>query len=127
VTELAPVILTVFGIALCATCLAGTYSPNALIRLVKRVWDHRLGIYGAVVARALLGALLLLVASSSKFPVIFLLLGVLALVSAVAVAFIGRQRIGRFIEMFENLPTWLLRVWLMFAGAFGGLLIYGVW
>jgi hypothetical protein len=101
------IVLIFFGVAIGVACVVGLVSPDVLIRFVKRAWDNQSGMYFAVVVRVLLGAV--------------------ALVAAVGIAVMGRDRVGRLIAMFEGFPHGLVRVWLVFGGAFGGFLIYGIW
>ncbi len=91
-----------------------------------RVVDQDWGIYFAVVVRLLMGAALIVAAPVSNFPVVFEVLGWIAIVAAVALILIGRERMAALIAWFVRRPTWLMRLWLLFGMAFGGFLIYGI-
>lgn len=91
-----------------------------------RALDRKSGIYVAVGSRLLLGGALILSASGSKFPLIFNIIGVLALVGAIVVAFIGRARLAAIIDWFARFPPAAIRAWLLFGFAFGVFMLYGV-
>jgi hypothetical protein len=74
----------------------------------------------------LLGGALILSASGSKFPLIFNIIGVLALVGAIVVAFIGCARLAAIIDWFARFPPAAIRTWLLFGFAFGVFMLYGV-
>ena len=121
-----PSVVVAFGIAICAMSVWGISSPDALIRIVKRVWDGKGGIYFAVIVRLVLGAALILVAANSNFPTAFMVLGVISVVAALVIPFM-RDQTSRLIARFEGSSAGLMRLWLLFDIAFGGFLIYGVW
>ena len=91
-----------------------------------RVVDQDWGIYFAVVIRLVMGAALIVAAPVSRFPVVFELLGWIAIAAAVAIIFIGRERIAALIAWFVRRSAWLIRLWLLFGMIFGGFLIYGI-
>ena len=74
----------------------------------------------------LLGAALIVAAPVSKFPLVFEILVWIAIVAAVAVIFIGRERIAAIAVWFVRRSVWLIRLWLLVGMAFGGFLIYGI-
>jgi hypothetical protein len=118
-------VVVVFGVVICAMSVWGIFSPDGLIRIVKRVWDAKGGIYAAVIVRLLLGAVLILVAGESRFPTVFMVLGVISVVAALVIPFM-KQRMSSIIAMLEDAAAGLIRVWLLFGMAFGAFLIYGV-
>ena len=80
----------------------------------------------AVVARLILGSVLILVAPDTRFPLLFQVIGWLAVVGAIALLVIGKERIGRLIGWLLERSDVLIRVWLVFGLAFAAFLIYGV-
>ena len=126
-TDILQIVLVVFAGAIGLLCVVGVGSPAALIGLVKRAWNRRSGFYGAVVGRLVLGALLIFLAPSSRFPDAFGVLGGISVVAAVVIALMGRSRVDVMIERFASFSPMVLRVWLLFGVAFAGFLIYGVW
>jgi uncharacterized membrane protein YfcA len=120
-------IIIAFGVVMCATCAISIYSPSRLIRAVRTHWDNKWGIYSAVVVRVVLGALLILAAPDTKFPVVFKALGIFFIVGAIAIAFAGRKPISALMAWVERLSPLLIRFYLLFGIAFGVFLIYGTY
>ena len=73
-----------------------------------------------------MGAALIVAAPVSKFPVVFEILGWIAIAAAVAIIFIGRERVAAIAAWFVRCPASLIRLWLLVGIAFGGFLIYGI-
>ncbi len=119
-------IVFLIGVLVCVLSLWGCFVPDKLTKLVMRVVDQEWGIYFAVVVRLLMGAALIVAAPVSRFPLIFEILGWIAIVAAVALIFIGRERMAALIAWFVRRSAWLIRLWLLFGMAFGGFLIYGI-
>jgi hypothetical protein len=84
------------------------------------------GFHVAVLARLLLGAALIIAAPESRFPVIFEILGWIAVLAAVAILLMGRERLRKFVAWFQKFSQLMIRVWLLFGIAFGAFLVYGV-
>ncbi len=121
------IVVLVAGISLCMFAAWGIYAPQSLLRSVKGMMDADWGIYFAVIVRLMLGVALIITAPGSRFPLVFLIVGWVAIVAGVAAVFIGRERLRRFTNWwFERFSPSGIRVWLLFAMAFGGVLIYGV-
>lgn len=121
--------ITVFVIGAAVTLLAtwGLFVPAKLMAWVSAVMDSDWGIYVAVVVRLLLGVALIIAAPASPFPVVFQVLGGIAILAAVALALMGRGPVRKIIVWFsEQISAAMIRVWLLFGIAFGGFLIYGV-
>ena len=94
---------------------------------VTSAMDKSWGIYVAVIVRLVLGSALIIVAPASLFPIVFQVLGVIAIVAAIAVLLMGRERMRRFLAWFsERFSAPIIRLWLLFGMAFGGFLVYGV-
>ena len=105
----------------------GIFAPQKLVTLVASVMDRHWGIYIAVVVRLVLGAALIIVAPASQFPIAFQVLGSIAIIAAVALALLGRERVRRLIvSWIGRLSAAMIRLWLLAGIAFGGFLIYGV-
>ena len=127
VVAVSQVVVLVAGIALGMFAGWGICTPKKLLRSVKAMMDADWGIYVAVVIRLALGVSLIVTVPVSRFPSVFLILGWTAIVAGVAAAFIGRERLRRFTNWwFERLSPPGIRLWVLFAMAFGGFLIYGV-
>jgi hypothetical protein len=120
------VVVMAFGALVCALSMWGIYAPRDLIGLVKRVMERTSGIYIAIIVRLVLGAALIVTAADSRFPRVFSVFGWVAIIAAVGLAIIGRERISRFAGWFDRFSPGFVRLWLLLGLAFGGILIYGL-
>ena len=94
---------------------------------VTSAMDKSWGIYVAVIVRLILGSALIIVAPASLFPIVFQVLGVIAIVAAIVLLFMGRERMRRFIAWFSaRFSAPIVRLWLLFGAAFGAFIVYGV-
>ncbi len=120
------VIVLVLGITVFGLSAWGMYSPDSLVKMVTLTMKQSYGIYVAVIVRLILGATLIIVAPVSRFPIIFNVIGWIAIIAAVGLILIGQENVGRIIAWFERFSTSIIRQWLLFGIAFAGFLIYGV-
>lgn len=124
---LSQISLLVIGVTIIVLAGWGIFAPEKLMTFVTSAMDKFWGIYVAVIVRLVMGSALIIVAPASPFPIVFQALGVIAIVAAVALALMGRERMRRFIAWFsERFSAPVIRLWLLFGVAFGGFLIYGV-
>ena len=121
----AQAIVAFFGVLLVVISLAGIASPPMLLRTVGRVVDRRRGLVFAVVVRVVLGVALLLAAAVSRWPVLFQVLGWLSLAAAVAIPFIGRERLSSLVDWIQGFHPVVVRVWLVVGLLFGAVLVLG--
>ena len=119
-------VVLVFGIVVGVLSIWGIIAPTRLISIVRSVMDRGFGIYAAVIARVLLGVALIIAAAESRFPTGFEILGWIAIAAAVGLAFIGRERLRKFIGWFDRFSPAQIRLWLVLGIVFGGFLVYGV-
>ena len=121
------IVVLVIGVIVIVLAGWGLFTPEKLMTFVTSAMDKYWGVYIAVIVRLFLGAALIIVAPASLFPIVFQALGVIAIVSAIALALMGRERIRRFIAWWsERFSLPIVRLWLLFGMAFGGFIIYGV-
>ena len=121
------IVVLVIGVAVIVLAGWGIFSPEKLMTFVTSAVDKYWGIYIAVIVRLVLGSALIIVAPASQFPIVFQALGVIAIVAAIALLLMGRERIQRFVAwLSERFSAQTVRLWLLFGMAFGGFLVYGV-
>jgi hypothetical protein len=121
------IIVLALGVTIIMLAGWGMFVPGNLVTLVTSVMDQQWGIYFAVIVRLVLGAALIIAAPASPFPIVFQALGWIAIVAAVALALLGRERVRKFVVgWFRRFAAPTIRLWLVFGMAFGGVLIYGV-
>ncbi|MGB5510808.1 MAG: hypothetical protein WBM87_03770 [Woeseiaceae bacterium] len=119
--------LLVIGITIIVLAGWGIIAPEKLMAFVSSAMNKSSGIYIAVIVRLVLGSALIIVAPASLFPIVFHVLGVIAIVAAIALLLMGRERMRRFIAWFSaRFSAPIVRLWLLFGVAFGGFLVYGV-
>ena len=114
------------ALVIIALCVYGVITPKGLIGLVMGVWDKSYAMFLAVVVRIALGVLILVAAETSRFPTVFFIIGWISIVAAIAIAIVGKERIGKVIGWGMQLPQLLMRMWCLFGVAFGLFLGYGV-
>jgi len=119
------VAIAIFGVLVCLGSLVGIVAPAKLIGVVRSVMDRPGVLYLAVIVRVALGVLLIAAAPVSRFPLLFLVFGWIAIAAALAIPFIGYVRMVRLMEWFVRMPAAAIRGWLIFGLAFGAFLIYG--
>ncbi len=78
----------------------------------------------AIAMRLGFAVLLWYAAADLRWPLAMRVLAVIALLAAIAIAIIGRDRLDRLVDWWLTRPDWLFRVSMLFAAAFGGLLVY---
>ncbi len=119
-------VVILIGVIVAVLSAWGLAVPDRLIALVSSAMHERWGMLVAVIVRLLLGAALILAAPASRFPALFEILGWLAIVAAVVLLVMGRDRMRALIGWFAGMPSAAVRIWLAFGLAFGGFLVYGV-
>ena len=117
-------LVAVLGALITAIGVTGVVRPATLLRFVKSVWRQPMGLYLAVGVRLVLGVILILAAPSCRFPEAVRIIGVISIVAAVLIPFIGFERISSLINWWESRSLAALRVWCLFAIAFGVCLVY---
>ena len=119
-------IILIVAVAVCAASAWGIFRADRLTGIVKDIMDKRWGMYIAVGVRVLLGTALIIAASGSRLPIVFMVIGSLSLLAAAVLPFLGRARIRALIGWIESRGSLLMRVWLVFGLLFGAFLIYGI-
>lgn len=119
------VAIAIIGFLVCLGSLIGIAVPARLIGVVRAVMSDPRGLYFAAIVRLVLGVLMILAAPASLFPVVFRVIGVIAVLAALAIPVMGRARLERFVDWFAAMPAAVIRGWLIFAFAFGAFLVYG--
>jgi hypothetical protein len=120
------IVVIAFAVVIVVLAAWGIYAPGRLLELVKGVMARKSGLYFAIIVRLVLGLTLIISAGDSQFPHVYRVLGWIAIIAAVGLAIIGRERMHRFVGWFDRISPVIIRVWLIFGIAFGGFLIYGL-
>ncbi len=126
IVTISQILIFMLSIAICVLSAWGIFAPDRLLNLVKEVMNQGWSIYFAVMVRLLFGLALIIVASYSKFPLIFQGLGWIALTAAVVIVLLGRERMFKLLTWTEQFSRTTIRIWLLFGIAFGVFLIFGI-
>lgn len=118
------IVVILFGFLVLGTGMFMALRPRHVAGLVRKSADHAYLHAAAVITRAALGTLLILLADDSRFPVLILVLGWLTLVAAFVLAVIGRRRFIRLMHWALGFVDSFGRVAGAVAAGFGVFLIY---
>ncbi len=117
-------VIILFGALTVLAGLVILISPTTLFGYLKSRIEKPILHVLAVGVRLLLGALLLYLADSARFPLAIEIIGWLSIAAAMVFAVIGRDRFIRLMHRALSLPAAYSRVGGLFACAFGGFLVY---
>ena len=121
--EYAALAVAALGVLIAGVGLGGVFAPRQLIGWVRAVWSKE-RLWFAVLFRLVIGALLIYAAPACRAPEIVRVLGVITILAAGALVFLGADRMQRFIEWWCERPSGLIRVWSAVGVVLGGFLIY---
>ena len=121
------VVVVLLGVTITVLAAWGMFVPEKLMAMVASTMNRDWGIYFAVFVRLVMGVALILIAPGTPMPVVFSVLGWIALAAALGVAVVGRERIRRLMAWWaDRVSASVTRLWLLFGMAFGVFLVYGV-
>lgn len=124
--EISQIVVLALGVIICLFSVWGFISPDKFWKMINGVIEKDWVIPVAVIMRLLLGVALIIAAPQSRFPEVMEVLGWIAIIAAVAILFMGRNRLIKFIAWFQRMTDAMVRVWLLFGFAFGAFLVYAV-
>lgn len=117
------IVIALFGVLICLGGLVILVAPERF-KSVMNSWTGQPRFLFAVIVRVIIGAILLAEAANLKFPLAMKIIGGISIVAAIVILLIGQDRMDRFIDYWMRKPDNFLRIWSVFAFAFGGFLIY---
>jgi hypothetical protein len=103
--------------------LIGLVQPNRF-RAMFTTMDSQTRFILAIVIRLAMGALLWWLADELRHPHVMRILAVIAVVAAVGVLVMGRNRLDKLIGWWLRKPDGVLRISALFAAAFGSYLVF---
>jgi hypothetical protein len=112
------------GLIISLICLTGVILPARLLHAIRAAWQYHGALFVAVMARLTIGALLVLAAPHSRYPLTLATLGWLAIMVALLIPVIGRNRIGQLLEWWFRRSAAGIRLWSLAGLAFGCFLVY---
>jgi hypothetical protein len=116
-------VVALIGVLIGGFGLYGMAQPARLIAWVKSVWSQD-RLWLAVGIRLVLGALLIYAAPECRAPQAVRVLGVITLVAAVGLVFIGSKRMNAFVQWWTERPSAVVRAWSVAAVLLGAFLVY---
>jgi len=115
-----------FGVFVIAVAVWTIVQPLGLQRFSEQVLTEK-GFGVAVVFRLIVGVLLWVTASASRTPRVLKALGALFILSGIALAIIGLDRLQGIADWGAGLDHAILRTVGLVAGAMGAFIIWSVW
>ncbi len=119
------IIVAIVGVLVCLGCIVGIASPATLLGVVRSIMNKPAMVYLAIGVRFALGVLLILAAPAALYPLVFRIIGGIAILAALGLIVMGRERIIKLVEWFAGMPASAVRAWLVFGFVFGAFLVYG--
>lgn len=117
------IVVTLVGLLLTLAGIVLAVAPQRLLDWIRGMESRtRFGV--AIGARAVMGVLFLLAAPACRQPLVVQIVGWIALVAAVGILLMGRNRLDRFLAWWLERPLGFLRGWSVVAMGFGVLLLY---
>lgn len=104
----------------------GVLAPGRLVDMVMQFWAKPGSLWFAVLVRLVLGLVLLAAAGASRFPEALFVLGWLAIIAAIVLLIIGKQRLSSLMEWIATRPRWFMSAWCLLGVGFGVFLVYSV-
>lgn len=90
-------ILAAVGVLLCAAALVGLATPATMSALAGRIAASRALRGTAIAARLVFGAIAIIAANATLYPMVMKILGVLAIMAGTLLAFVHKDTLARWI------------------------------
>jgi hypothetical protein len=116
-------LVSLVGLALIFVGILGIVNPQRLADTV-RAWPVRGRFLTVVGVRLVIGITFIFAAPATRFPTVILVLGVVAVVAAVALILVGSKRVDALVEWWFRQPAGFTRGWSMLAVLLGVGLVY---
>lgn len=100
-------VVAVFGALMCAGGLVGLVMPAPIMAIASHVAASRPLRIAAVVVRILLGAVIIIAANSTPYPLALKIIGVVVIMAGTLVGFAGREKLESWIRGIRENPSWL--------------------
>lgn len=118
------VTIITLGLLISLLGMSGLFSPAPLVRFVNSFWMRPRGLYMAVVIRLFFGAVLIIGAPQTRFPLAIQIIGILAMIGAFALPVIGFQRMQGLLRWWTTRSDNIIRIWSFAVLLFGFFLIH---
>lgn len=120
--------MLVFAALFCAAIMVfgiwGSLMPEKLVAFMSRC-KSREGLWSAAALRVMFGCVLVLAAPLTRWPTAFEVIGLIAVVAGLTLAFMGLDRFTRLVNWFTGRPPRLVRALMLVVALFGLALLWG--
>jgi len=113
-----------FGLLIFFAGIIIVFNPEIIFGVLRNNYEKISLHILAVVIRLLIGVLLIVYASESKYPMVIEIIGWLSIAAAATFAIMGRQNFIRLMSWAFDLLKPFGRIGGVFAAVFGGFLVY---
>ena len=117
------VIVAALGVLIVLVGLLGLLSPPRFRAAFERMTSQTRFLV-AIILRLGLGVFLWIVADTLRFPQLMRIIAAIAIIAAVGILIMGRERLDKLVDWWLARSDGLLRLSTFAAAAFGGFLIY---
>ena len=117
------IVIALVGLLIFVAGLLILISPQIFRNAMNRFAGQRRFLF-AVIARIIIGAVLLLEAPNLKYTIAIQIIGGISILAAVVLLLMGQARMDRMIDWFMKASDNMFRIWSVFAFAFGAFFIY---
>jgi hypothetical protein len=117
------VIVAIIAWIIVAEGLLGIARPHLLLDAVQG-WPADIQLYVAVCARIVIGLLLFFAAPSCRLPRFTRVIGVIAFLAGIIIAFMGASRLLSMVHWVSGQPNWMIQLLYVLAAILGALLAY---
>ena len=117
------IVVSVIGVLAAVIGLMGLVQPRRIADIVE-YWHGPTRFWLAIGVRLVMGTVMLIAAPECRLPVVVRVIGIIAIVAAVILLFIGQKRLDAFIAWWLARPPNVIRISAVFAMAFGVLIIW---
>ena len=117
------VIVAALGVLIVLVGLLGLFSPPRFRAAFERMTSQTRFLV-AIILRLGLGVFLWIVADTLRFPQLMRIIAAIAIIAAVGILIMGRERLDKLVDWWLARSDGLLRLSTFAAAAFGGFLIY---
>lgn len=111
------------GLAIVLFAGLGVFAPGRLMGVLG-AGSSRGRLWLAIGIRVVLGAVFLIAAPQCRNPLVMRVLGIVALIAAAALPFLGAERLDGMVKWWGARSNAVTRTWAVVALAFGAFLIY---
>lgn len=116
-------LVVVLSILMVAVGAYGMASPDGLVSFARK-WQGQRGVWLGALIRIVLGVALWASAPSSHTPTFLEVLGVISLISGIALLWIGAERLTELISWWSGQSSSFRRGWAAMAVALGAFLLW---